>query len=171
MNNLEHHKTPLKVLDIKKKAGRPKKEAAVEPAEPVVKKAVGRPKKVKEPELEADEFKAHAKFHDDLHAKAINPSPAVKALKRYQYTPSDTEDDLNNTVLHTPISHKRESMNELLNRGDLANEDNSFEQRESEFNNIYSGLKSDQKNLDFKAELQKEGRRVRKSKSPYTPPA
>ena len=53
MNVLEHHKTPLKVLDIKKKAGRPKKEAAAEPVEPVAKKAVGRPKKVKEPELEA----------------------------------------------------------------------------------------------------------------------
>ena len=166
MNVLEHHKTPLKVLDIKKKAGRPKKEAAAE--EPVVKKAVGRPKKVKEPEPN-DEFKAHAKLHDDLHTKAIKISPAARPKLRYAYIPSDTEDDLNTTVLKTPISHKRESMNELLNRGEMANEDNIFEQREYELDNIYSGLMKDQKNLDFKAELQQEGRRVRKPKSPYTP--
>ncbi len=83
--------------------------------------------------------------------------------------PSDTEDDLNTTVFKTPISHKREFMNELLNRGDMANEDNIFEHWEYELNNTYSRLMHDQKKLDFKAALQHEGRRVRKSKSPYTP--
>ena len=44
-----------------------------------------------------------------------------------------------------------------------------FEQREYELDNIYAGLMKDQKNLDFKAELQNEGRRIRKPKSPYSP--
>ena len=175
MNNLKH-KSPLKILD-KKKAGRPKKEATAAPLEPAIKKAVGRPKKeaaaAAAPEINIEEYKhdphlttPEGAAEDNQLNSMATPSfrkPKERPPQKFVVNQKDSP------------SKKQQEIDDVLHRGanflntDRANDLLSPVLKEEALNDLYTELMENQKKLDFKADLQDAGKRIRKSRQPHTP--
>jgi hypothetical protein len=164
IHNLKQNmpRTPLKILDVikkeEKKRGRPKKEpaaaaAVAEPVEPVVKKAVGRPKKAKDPEPEVlNDFKEH-NITDHKIVSTPEGAPQENQLSKMSI-PSDSRkpkirQPQKVDAAESP-SNAQQSIYNVLYRGanflntDRANNTLTPVLKEQAMNDLYNGLMKEQ---------------------------
>lgn len=172
MNNLKH-RTPLKILD-KGKVGRPRKVAAADP-EPKVKKPVGRPKKVQRETIFDEEYYADDPILSTPEGATEENQLNLMAIPNDSRKPKDRQPQKVVLKQTDSPSKAQQSINDVLNRGkNFLNTERADGLltpvlKEQAMNDLYAELMDNQKKLDFKADIQDAGKRIRKQKQPHTP--